>query len=86
MQDVDGPAYVEAHSQPAGHRRPRVNSQPLRFVPRSQDVDGICGHRSGQRHFGQPSAVRAPEAELAVGLPLTLEALLVDGAVVTATQ
>jgi hypothetical protein len=86
MQDVNRPAHVEALAQPAGHRRPRVNSQPLRLVPRSQDVDGIGGHRGGQWHLGQQSAVRAPEVELAVGLPFTLETLLVDGAVVPATE
>jgi hypothetical protein len=53
MHNVDGPAHVQALAQPTRDRGPRVNSQLLRFVPRSQDVNGIGGHRGDRRDFGQ---------------------------------
>ncbi len=34
VQDVDRIADIEAVSQPARHRRPRVNVEPLSVVPR----------------------------------------------------
>ena len=43
-------------------------------------------HRSRRRAFGQELAVGSPEAELAVGPSIHLVALLVNGAVVTATE
>ena len=41
VQDVDRPAHVEALSQPARARRPRVQVKPSRLVPRSERLDGI---------------------------------------------
>ncbi len=55
-------------------------------MPRSQDSDGIGGDRSGRRNGGQQPAVWSPEAQFAVGLSSDLVALLVDGAVVAATE
>src|SRR5205823_7946662 len=59
---------------------------PLRVVPRRKGLDGIGGYRSGGRHLGQELTVRAPEPELSVGLSIHLVALLVDRAVVPATE
>jgi len=86
MQDVDCPAHVQALSQPAGFRRPRVQDEPLGLVARSEDLHGVVGHLWRLRDLGQESPVRAAEAKLTVGLPIDLEALLVDGAVVSATE
>ena len=58
----------------------------LRSVPRSQDVHWITGHVTRRRDFGQKLAVRAAEPQLAVGLSIDLVALLVNGAVVPATE
>jgi hypothetical protein len=63
-----------------------VEAEPLRFVPRSQDSDGIGGDRSGRRNGGQEPPVRTPEVELAVGFSIYLIVLLVDRPVVPATE
>jgi hypothetical protein len=63
-----------------------VDAEPLRLVPRPQRLDGIVGYRSGRRHLGQESPVGAPELEHAVRLSIDLVALLVDRAMVPATQ
>jgi len=63
-----------------------VQDTPLRSVPRSQDVHGITGHVTRRRDLGQKLAVRAAEPKLAVGLSIDLVALLVNGAVVPATE
>ena len=86
MQDVDRPAHVQALPQPPRRRGPRVNSELLRLVLRSQDADGISRHRGRRRDFGQEPAVRATEPELAVRLSVHLISLLVHGAVVAATE
>ena len=86
VQDVDRPAHVQAFPQPTWHRRPRVNAKPLRLMPRSQNVDGVVRQLWRRRHFGQRPAIRAPESELAVGLSLDVVTLLVNGAMVPATE
>ena len=86
VQDVDRPAHVQAFPQPTRHRRACVDPQPLRLVPRAQNVDGIVRHVWPSRNFGQRPAVRAPELELAVGLSLHLVTLLVHRAVMAATE
>src|SRR5438093_11960223 len=86
MHDVDGPAHVQALSQPARDRRPRVKAEPLRLVPRPQGLNGIGGYHSRRRHLGQEPPVRTPEVELAVRLSIHLVALLVDRALVPATE
>src|SRR5438477_7114671 len=86
MQDVDRPAHVQALPQPPRGRRPRMQDKPLRIVPRSDDFDGIVGHFVRKRNLGENPPVRTPEVELAVRLSLHLVALLVDRAVVPATE
>ena len=86
MQHVDRPADVQSLSEPAGRRRSRVKAKPKCLVPRSQDLDGIGGHRSRRRDGGQDPAVRPAEAKLATGPSLHPVALFVDRAVVTTTE
>ena len=86
MQDVDRPAHVQALPQPARGRGPRVQDKPLRVVPCSQDVHWIAGHSRRRRDLGQKPAVRAAEPQLTVRLSIELVALLVNGAVVPATE
>ena len=85
MQDVDRPPHIESLPEPARTRRPRVQVQSLRIVPRAKGLDWIGGHCGRRRHLGQGPPVRPPEPERAVGLSLHLVAFLVDGAVVPAT-
>src|SRR5213593_4589800 len=86
MQDVDRPAQVQALAQPARARRPRVESESLRVVSCAEGPGWILRHLLRRRDLGQRPAVRPPEREPAVGLSLDLIALLVDRAVVTATE
>ena len=86
MQDVDRPAHVQALPQPPRGRGPRVDAESLRVVPRSQERHGIVGHLRRTRNVGQRPAVRAPELKLAVRLSIERVALLVDRAVVAATE
>ena len=68
MQDADGPADVQALPQPARCRSARVQVEPVRFVPRSDDFHGIAAHLRRRRELGQELAVRAVERKLAVRL------------------
>src|SRR6266542_965156 len=86
MQDVDRPAEIQALPQPERARRPRVESEALRLVPRPEGLDRISGQGDRWRDVGQQAAVRPPEPEHAVGLEVDLIALLVDRAVVPATE
>ena len=52
----------------------------------AEALPGIVGHRRGRRDLGQESAIRAMEPKLAVRLSVDLIALLVDGAMVPATE
>jgi hypothetical protein len=63
-----------------------VQDTPLRSVSRSQDVHGITGHIARRRDLGQKLPVRAAEQKLAVGLSIDLVTLLVNGAMVPATE
>jgi hypothetical protein len=63
-----------------------VQDKPLRVVPRSQDFHGIAGHCRRRRDLGHKPAVRAAEPKLSVRLSVELVALLVNGAVMPATE
>ena len=86
MQNVDRPAEIQALPQPERARRPRVESEALRLVPRPEGLNRISGHRDRRRDVGQETAVRPPEPERAVGREVDLIALLVDRAVVPVTE
>src|ERR671918_807502 len=86
MQDVDRPGNVEALPLPPRRRGVRVQNQPLRVVPRSEDLDGIAGYLGGRRDFGQSPAVGAAKPKLTVRLSIELVPLLVDRTVVAATE
>ena len=85
MQDVDRPNHIQALSEPARARRPRVETKSLRVVPCSEGLNRIGRRRRRRRDIGQQPAIGPPEPEHAVGLSLHLVAFLVDGAVVSAT-
>ena len=63
-----------------------MEAEPLRVVPRPEGPHRIGGHRGRRRDLGQGPAVRPPEAERAVGAALDPVALLVNRAVVPATE
>jgi len=86
VQDVDRPADVQALPQPTRGGRPRVQHKPFGIVPRSQDFHGIAEYLRGGRNLRQKLAVRSVEPKLAVGLSNELIALLVNGAMVPATE
>jgi len=70
MQDVDGPAHIQTLPQPTRGRGVRVQAKSLRVVPRAEDLDGVGGHVGRRRDLGQQLAVRAAEAQLAIGLSI----------------
>ena len=86
MQDVNGPADVQVLSQPARKRRPRVEAEPMRFVPRSESLDWISRHRGRRRNLGQKLAIGEAEPKLAVGLSIHLIAFLVHRTMMPATE
>ena len=63
-----------------------METESLLLVLGPKDVDRIGGHDHWRRDLGQELAVRPPEPERAVGLSIHLVALLVDRAVVPATE
>ncbi len=86
MQDADRPAEIQALTQPERPRRPRVQLESLRFVSLPQSLDRISRHSRRRRDLGQDAAVRPPELERAVGLAIEVIALLVNGAMMPATE
>ena len=60
--------------------------EPVRFVPRSEHFHGIAAYLRRTRNLGEDLAVGAAETKLAVRLSIELITLLVDGAMVTATE
>src|SRR5436309_11851035 len=78
MQNVDGPAEIQALPQPLRARRPRVESEALGVVPRLEGLDRIGGQHDRWRDVGQEAAVRPPEPERAGGQAFDVIALLVD--------
>jgi hypothetical protein len=86
MQDVERVTQIEALAQPGRARRSRVQAEPLRVVLGAERLDRIGRHRGRRRDVGEQLAVRSPELKRAVGLSIDLIALLVDRAVVPATE
>jgi hypothetical protein len=86
MQDVDRPHHIQALPQPARARCPRVEVEPLCVVLGSKGLDRIGGQCDWRRDLGQRPAIGPPEPERAVRLPIDLIALLVNRAMVPATQ
>ena len=86
MQYVDRIAHVQALPQPQWHRRVRVEGESIPFVPRSDGRHEIPKQLGRRRDLGDQPAVGAPELKLAVRLTPDLVALLVDRAMVPATE
>jgi hypothetical protein len=86
VQHIDRPPDIQTLPEPARARCARMESESLGLVSRAQRLDRIAGHRDRRRDFGQGAAVGPPEVKCAVGLSIELKALLVDRAVVAATQ
>ena len=86
MQHADGPADVQALPQPARCRSARVQVEPVRFIPRSEDLHRIAAHLRRMRDLGQDLAVGAAESKLAIRLSIELVSLLMDGAMVAAAE
>jgi hypothetical protein len=86
MQDVDCIAEVERLPQPARGRGVCVQDKPLRLVPCTKGSDGIGGYLGRRRDVGQQPAIRAMEVKLTVRLSVERESLLMDSAMVAATE
>jgi hypothetical protein len=86
MKDVDGPTHVQALAQPARHGGECVHNKLLRVVPRTENIDRIVGYSGRNRDLGQDLAVRTAEPKLPIRLSIEPIALLMDGAMVSATE
>ena len=60
--------------------------EPVRFVPRPENLHGIATYLWRTRDLGQQLAVRSAEPKLAIRASIELVALLVNGAMVAATE
>ena len=86
MHDIDRVAHIQPLPQPARARRPRVEMKSLPLVLRAERPHRIGRHCYGRRNFGQEPAVRPPEPERFISLPLDVIPLLVNRAVMPATE
>src|SRR5436190_19609733 len=86
MQDVDRPAQIQTLSKPSRARGPRVEMKCLRIVLGFERADRISGHLCSGRHVRQEPPVGSSELKRAIGTVIDLETLLVDCAMVAATQ
>ena len=86
MENVDRPADIQALSEPAGARRSGVEAQTLSVMTPLESADRIGGHLGRLWDFGQGSAIRPPEPKRTVEPAIDFVALLVDRAVMPATE
>ena len=86
MEHVDGVADVEAFSPPTRSCGPRAHDNPGRIVVCSDGADRVSRGLRWVGHIRYHATVRATEAQLTIGLSIHLIALLVDGAVMAATE
>src|SRR5437879_2967028 len=86
MQDADRVADIETLSQPARHRGPRVQVDPVCLVARTQRMHGIARYRGRRRDLRHDLTVLATEAKLATRLSIEMIAFFVNGAVMPATE
>ena len=86
MQDVDRITDVQTLPHPTWGGDPRLYHKAFRVVTREQDFHGIAGHFRSSRDLRQQAAVRTAEPKVAIGLPIDLVPLLVNGAMVTTTE
>src|SRR4029077_10683630 len=83
---ADPPADVQPLPEPAGARRARVETQALRGVVCSERRDGIVERGDRRRDLYERAAVGPPELERPLGPARDGVALLVDGAMMPATE
>src|SRR5437899_711906 len=86
MQDIDRPAHVQPLPQPARACCPRVETESLRIVLGFESAYRIRGHSCNGRHRRQEPPIWPSELERPAGLAIEPIALLVDRAVVPATE
>jgi hypothetical protein len=85
VQDIDRITDVQALSHPTWGGS-RLYHNPFRVAARSQDFHGIAGHFRSSRDLRQQPAVRTAEPQVAIGLPIDLVPLLVNGAMVATAE
>ena len=74
MHHVDRIPNVQRLAQPPWHRRPRVQNQAIRLIPRSQYLDGVAQHLGWSRDLREDPPVRMAELKLAIRLSFDLVA------------
>ena len=86
MQHVDCVADVEAFSLPSWRCGPWTHDDPGLVVVRFDGSDRVSRSLRRARHIRYHATVRAAEAKLTIRLSIHLIALLVNGAVMPATE
>jgi hypothetical protein len=86
VQDVNGPSDIEPFSPPARCRGVRVHVQSVRSMLHSEISHWIVRRLGRWRNVRDEATIRPAESQLAIRVAIDLVALLVDSAVVTATQ
>ena len=86
MQDVDRPPHIQAFSEPARRRGSCVRIYPTSGVCLLESAYRIERHRGRRRSVRKWPAIGPAEPERAVQRPIDREALLVDCAVMPATE
>src|SRR4030095_2271653 len=86
MQHVDGVSDVEPRSLPSWSCGPWTHDDPGLLVVRLDSSDRVGRSFRRARHIGYHTTIRAAEARLTIWLSIDLIALLVDGAVMAATE
>jgi hypothetical protein len=86
MQHVDRVSDIEPLPLPTRRRGPRVHDNPRRIVVRFDGADGVSRSLRRAGHVRYDTTVRTAEAKLAIGLSIDLIALLVNSAVMAATE
>ena len=86
MEHVDGVAHIERLAQPARHGGARVQAEAISLVLLLDDCHGIGGQIGCRRDIGNHPSIGPSELKRAVRLALELVALLMDRAVVAATE
>ena len=86
MKDIDRVTEIERLTSPVRYGRLRVQRQAILLVPCAQHRYGIRRYRGWQRHFVHDSPIGPPELKRTVRLALEVKSLLLDRAMVPATQ
>jgi hypothetical protein len=86
VQDVDRIANIQPFTQPTRTRCSGVDVEASGHVLRLEGTYGVIGHRRRNRNIGKQSPIGPPELQRAGSVSIDPKTLLVDSAMMAATQ